>query len=60
MRDIQRELAIIKELRTRNKVPKSWIEHIQNLGNEPIICTQVPLRKAQEQMVEQKNKPGET
>ena len=57
MRDIQRELAIIKELRTRNKVPKSWIEHIQNLGNEPIICTQEPLRKAQEQKVEQKNKP---
>ena len=49
MRDIQRELAIIKELRDRNKVPKLWIKYIQNLGSEPVISTQMCSKKSQGQ-----------
>jgi len=43
------ELAIIDRLNKRNKVSKARIKHVQNLGSEPVISTQVFPKKSQGQ-----------
>jgi hypothetical protein len=57
MRDIARELAIIKRLRARNKVPKSWIKYVQNLGSAPVVFIRVSSMKSQGQVEQAGAKP---
>jgi hypothetical protein len=44
MRDIPKELEIIRKWDKRNKVSKARRRQIQNLGSSPVIVTRVPVK----------------
>ena len=57
MRDIAREQAIMAKWDKRFGVTPARRKHVQNLGSEPVISTQVYSKKAEGQAGQARAKP---